>query len=275
MSKKSMVAINPQISLTIGNPEIVNMLVQQQVRALKKELKDLKEENGKRLQILQAGVVEIIASLNADFKNAFGKKLDTYTKARSKLLGKKVTWTNPFPEHPSNDDIYSYGGVCILSYRGRLYGRDRGWTEADEKALPQAVSTAVNFGEIPTVKELDEWYDSWREEFETREEANEAWSADNGESSEFALEFKRSEKTIELIKKYRAIDNEGIPLNNRVAELEGLLADTANIEKAILAQMTQNTLENNPELVEAFGVLANGILGFEPLGAKQLVVEAE
>lgn len=277
MSSKSMVAISPQVSLTIGNPEIVNMLVQQQVRALKAELKGLEKQSKESYSTLRAGVVEIIASFNADFVAAYGKKLDAYTKARSALTGRQLKWLSPYPAEPEDNDIYREGGVCIRSFRGRGYGyaENDPWSEKEEKVLSLAFEVNLQLSEVPSVKELNEWCDSWRTDFDSKADAEEAWAQDNEEESGFSLTLKRSEKTIELIKKYRALDNESIPIRKRIGELNDLLKDTANIEKAVLAQMTQNTLESNPELVEAFGVLTKGILGLPYLETKQLVAEGE
>lgn len=277
MSKKSMTAINPQISLTIGNPEIVNMLVQQQVRALKAELKTLEAQSAENYQSLRAGVVEIIVSMDADFRTAFEKKLDAYVKARSALVGRKLNWVSPFSKEPEDGDIYKHGWICIRAHYSRGYDsrENAAWTTKEEAELSKALDIVLRLVEVPTVKDLNEWSSCWREDFGSKEEADEAWSEDNAVESGFDFQFKRSEKTIELIKKCRAIDNESIPVRARIKELNAFLADTENIEKAVLAKMTQNTLESNPELVEAFGVLTKGILGMPYLETKQLTVEAE
>lgn len=278
MSSKSMVAINPQISLTIGNAEIVNMLVQEQVAALQAEVAELEEISKKNFEVLDAGILEIVQSMDADFHRSYGKKLDAYAKARGALTGHKLSWKSPYAGPVNNYEKVGFGGICVKRYRNGGY-RDLSaltpWTEEDEAELKRAKQLEFNLVEIPTLKELNEWDQDWRENFETREEAEASWSEDNSERGGLYLWLKFSEATINLVKKYRAVDNEGFPIMKRLTELRALLADTANVEKAVLAKMTQNTLKSNPELIQAFSVLTEGVLGPPYLETKQLTVEAE
>jgi hypothetical protein len=269
--------IESKVSLTIGNPEIVNMLVQRRVKAIRAELKNLRRKNIEHFEMAKAKVVGIIASLKSDFQAAHGKKLDAYAKARSALVGRKLKWLSPYPETPSDNDIMQIGSNYIMSYRSP-HTRDQLWgTPVHEKELVNKVETIVYFSEIPTSKELDDWDSNWRQEFDSKEFAIEAWAQDNLEDNEFYLSFVRSDKTIELIKECREFDNAGAPIRMRIAELDNLLDNTPDIEKAVLAQMTENTLESNPELASAFGVLAKGLLGMEesPLMLGQEEIDAD
>lgn len=278
MSSKSMVAISPQVSLTIGNAEIVNMLVQQQVAALLAEVAELEAASKENFKTLDAGILEIVQSMDADFHKAYGKKLDAYAKARGALTGHKLSWKSPYAGPIDDYEKVRFGGICVKQYRNGGY-RDLNaltpWTEKDEADLKKFNQLEFSLVEIPTLKELNEWDEDWRQNFETREEAEAAWSEDNCEQGGLYLSLKLSERTINLIKKYRAIDNEGLPIMERLREIRNLLADTANIEKAVLAKMTQNTLKSNPELIQAFNVLTEGVLGLPYLETKQLTVEAE
>lgn len=269
--------IESRVSLTIGNPEIVNMLVQRRVKAIQAELKSLRRKNIEHFEMAKAKVVGIIASLKSDFQAAHGKKLDAYAKARSALVGRKLKWLSPYPETPSDNDIMQIGSNYIMSYRSP-HTRDQLWgTPAHEKELVNKVETIVYFSEIPTNKELDDWDRDWRQEFDSKEFAIEAWAQDNLEDNEFYLSFVRSDKTIKLIKECWEFDNAGAPIRMRIAELTNLLDNTPDIEKAVLAQMTENTLESNPELAEAFSVLAKGLLGMEesPLMLGQEEIDAD
>ena len=277
MSSKSMVAVNPQISLTIGNPEMVNMLVQQQVVALQAQLKELEVRSKNRFDLLNTGIIEIIESMDADFKKAYGKKLDAYAKARGALTGHKLTWKSPYGGLITEYERVRHGAICVKLYRSGGYRNSElvAWNERDEAELNKPNQLEFRLVEIPTVAELNSWNCDWRTDYDSKEEAEEAWSEDNSEAGGLYLSLKLSKETIDLIKKYRAIDNEGIPDRSRLEEIRNLLKDTVNIEKAVLAKMTQNTLENNPELVEAFAVLTKGILGLPYMETKQLTIDAE
>lgn len=278
MSSKSMVAVNPQISLTIGNAEIVNMLVQQQVAALRAEVAELEAISRKNFEVLDAGILEIVQSMDKDFHRAYGKKLDAYAKARGALTGHKLSWKSPYAGPVNDYEKVRHGGICVKQYRNSGYrdlARLTPWTAEDEADLKKANQLEFSLVEIPTLSELNNWDRDWRENYETREDAEAAWSEDNCEQGGLYLSLKLSEGTINLIKKYRGVDNEGFPIMKRLTELRTLLADTANVEKAVLAKMTENTLKSNPELVEAFSVLTEGVLGLPYLETKQLTIEAE
>ena len=276
MSKKSMVAINPQISLTIGNPEIVNMLVQQQVKALKNEQKLLEKSNESLLKIRDEGLVEIVASLREDYKTTHGKHLDALVKALSALTGRRHGWSNPYPKDVSGN-LHPYYSIVSANY-SRVYGQRKGeeWDAEDLKDdLKYSQNPTVQFGCVPTVAELEDWNDCWRDDFSSKEEAIQAYLDDYSEGQEIQVKLNASKETCALIAKYRLVDTERLPVCERMHEIKELLEDTANIEKAVLAQMTQNTLESNPELVEAFSVLTKGVLGLPYIDTKQLTVEAE
>lgn len=271
MSKKSLVAIDPQASLTIGNPEIVNMLVQQQVRALEKEKKELLQSCKAQTEILTIGSKEILMSQFDDFNEAFGKKLDAYAKARGALSGRKLLWVNPFGHKEGEVHFTTYP---LISKNDRYHPYEE-WNEKELEYLRKAVQCEVIIADIPTAAELKEWCGSWQDEYDNKEDAYIDWSADNSEGTNFFLSFFRSEKTIDLIKKYREIYNQELPNRRRLAELDRLLGDTTNIEKAILAKMTENTLRNSPQLVEAFEVLTERILGLPYAVTPQLTIDVE
>lgn len=262
--------INPQISLTIGNPEIVNMLVQQQLQALKNKIQDLYEKDLELYENLCNGVSEIIKSMNADFVNLYSEKLDDYAKAYSALKGKDLNWFAPWSASGTEARLRA-GAICIRRYQGR-FDEDSPWGEREEKSLKNSFQVSVSLAENPTEQDLDEWCEDWQTEFDSKDSAIGLWVKDN-ERHEVELSFKRSEETIALIKKYRAIDNQSIAIRSEIKKLEKLVEDRAEIEKAILARVTQNTLQSNPELIKAVEVLTNGLMQLDTAGLPTLTVE--
>jgi hypothetical protein len=254
-----MTAVNPQISLTIGNSEIVNMLVQARVKELKKQLAAIDVELvGATKQYAEKQPL-LRAQMEADFQTTFGKKIEGFIKAFSALSGQRISPTRPFGGTPEG---WAYDGIFTsMTNRGLrdYYGNPRvgqKWQETDK--IPTGWDLIVEFVKEPSAHEIKE---IMKDEGCSKEEAI-AIAIERADGiTQVDLVLPISEEAQKIVQAARELDNVRLNLASRREEINALLANTPSVEKEILAKMTQNTLESNPELAAAFGVLCQGMIG--------------
>jgi hypothetical protein len=259
-------AINPQISLTIGNAEIVNMLVQARVA----KLNETKAANDQRLVTSSLEMAAIHAEfrtqIKADYVATFGKKLESFAKVYKDLTGTKVTST--FGEGIEGCESWAADGLFIGFVDSQYNRRSPIWTDADK--LPKEIPFEVNFVQTPTSKEVTaKMKSSGLEE----EAALQACLEDACLFLEFELKLPLTAELKAVILKARELNNRRNAIAAENRELNRLLADTPAVEREILAKMTQNTLQSNPELAQAFGVLAGGLMQLDAAGLPALSVD--
>lgn len=257
MSRKNhevLEVITPKISLTIGNPEIVNMLVQARVRELKSQLAvlDVQLEEATKLYSEQQPLLR--SQIQKDIQTTFGKKAEATRKALATLSGKKVVITHDFESTPSWDRDPGFLHLTSSRIRNQYASEPSPWSE--KHVIPSSVQIRFDFHEVPPADEIKDEMQSGC----TKEEA--IFSILNSCDPLCALDdltLVYSDAVKAVIKEARELDNARNAIVAKRGEILGLLGDTSSVEKEILAKMTQNTLESNPELAAAFGVLCHGI----------------
>lgn len=264
-------SFTPSVSLTIGNVEIVNMLVQSQVEKMNDQRRALTAE----VDLFSASLIqkkkEILVQMALDFAAEYGDRLTAYGKAYGALHGITVSWRNPYNlvdyGQGLSDTVNMIGSRLVYfdrgySRTGRSSEGSYGWKDLDVD-LKKKVSEEVSFSEIPTVQDLKSWDLHWKTVYASKELAVQAYQSENSCLS-VDLEHNLSESVKVLVRRAREVENQRLAFMAQIAELDEKLKDIPNIEKQILATVTRNTLENNPQLSQAFGVLTQGLLTASP-----------
>lgn len=230
------------MTFTVGNTELANLLVQDQVA---------KHEHRKQILIqkcetVETAIEELKIELNKTIsKIALDKYDDKYRKANAILV-----------ELELEDDISEYDMVCEAHFEHifRPYHNTKWTVTKYEDQLTGFRWVQVSFSFKKTT-------DSFESEKFTAHFPNKRNSG--GHHSSFSLDKESSEK----INKMRLRINDKLDWEQEIKDIEEDLKDTTKIKDRLLAGLTQQTLKSNPELMDkaraAIAAAENGQLTLE------------
>lgn len=227
--------LNPSISFVIGNSELTNLLVQNKVRELTAEKDRLQEIADGLWKEAQSKYPEIRNLVSLCIEQQWGKKLSAYTKAFGVLIGKKLCWEHQFIFEDGRTDYYVGELIDRKSnkYEVRIYFE---MVIPEKKVLSYMEKSSVTLHDALLYLRKD------TEEFESR-----------------AVEIELSEDLHAALSYSRAMFSDRAVVLGKIREINALLSNMPEIEKQILAQMTTNMLEQNPQLLAALNLAAKGL----------------
>ena len=249
------------VAFTVGNTEITNLIVQDQISKIKAERVTLVEQLQERGEKLDALEQELATRINDIGAATWGTRIKKLA-----LLLHEMGHLSELSDGGVPEEIYdTYTLEFKYESRDALYllrrHSDNPWNEEDFANAPETLY--VGYSHRRALKKGGQiWQRALTLPFERRSQSEN-------------LPLSLDDHCKQLILEGRRIHVEQADLFVERDRIDAILEDTNNIEKKVLAALTRNTLGNNPALMAQVSQIVATVETGMPMLEAHPTVEAQ